>query len=524
MSKIKIVKSAFIISAATALSRVFGYARDLVMAFFFGTGTGAQAFIIAFKIPNLLRYLVGEGAVSAALVPVFSEYLSVRSEEEFKNLAAALFSIFCVVLIMIVTAGILFAPFIVKLIAPGFLKEVDLYKFTLTVTMTRVLFPYILLIGLGSWCMGILHSYKIFAPSSFGPALLNIVIIGAVFSLRNKFAEPALSLAVGALVGGAAQLAIQLPPLVKKGIRLRFVFHTAKKGVQKVMRLLLPRVLGAAVYQLNILVDSILASFAFIVGEGAVAALHYSNRIIQLPMGIFVVALSSAILPSMSVQAIHKQHDELKDVISFSLRGVFFLMVPVMAGLFVLVKPVTVLLFERGVFGGYSTGITASALFFYSFGLFAYAGTKILSNGFYAMQDTRTPVKAACISLIVNVILNLILMWKLKVGGLALATSISGIVNFSILFYALDKRLGRLDRRRIAIDSAKICAAALVMGVFCYFIFQKAALPFIEHPLIREIFRMLIAIIASMAVFAGCVYALKLEQMRALIKWILKRK
>jgi len=233
MSKRKIAKSASIISLITALSRIFGYVRDLTIAFFFGTGPGAQAFVVAFRIPSLLRQLVGEGAVGAALVPVFSEYLSLRSKEDFKDLAAALFSIFSVSLIAFVVMGIASAPFIVKLIAPGFLKEADLYKFNLTVRMTRILFPYVLLIGLGSFCMGILHSFKIFAPSGFGPVLLNISIIGAAVFLRDKFGEPAISLAVGALIGGVLQLGIQLPPLFRRGIRPRLVFGFCRTCINR---------------------------------------------------------------------------------------------------------------------------------------------------------------------------------------------------------------------------------------------------------------------------------------------------
>lgn len=524
MSKIKIAQSAFIISFGTVLSRIFGYVRDLVIAFFFGTGTGAQAFVVAFRIPNLLRQLVGEGAASAALVPVFSEYLSVHSEKDFKNLAAALFSIFSAFLIAVTALGILFAPLIVKIMAPGFLQESDLYKFTLTVRMTQVMFPYILLIGLGAWCMGILHSLKIFAPSSFGPVFLNLSIIASIFFFRNRFAEPSMSLAWGVLIGGIFQLAAQLPPILKQGISFKFIFDTTQKGVKKVLRLLLPRALGSAVYQINVLVDNILGSFSSIVGDGAVAALYFSNRIIQFPLGIFVISLASAALPTMSAHAAQNDDKKFKDTLSFSLRGVFLIMFPAMAGLLVMSGPVIKILFERGLFSSYSTNITAAALFFYSFGLFAYAGTKILTNGFYALQDTKTPVKTALAALLINIFFNLILMWKLKVGGLALATSISGIFNFAALFYLLDKKIGYLDRKRITTACLKIFVSSVIMGIVCYLVFQNIKFSFIEHSFIREAARMALTIISSIAVYGGCVYILGVEQVRTIAKWILKRK
>lgn len=524
MSKIKIAQSAFIISFGTVLSRIFGYVRDLVIAFFFGTGTGAQAFVVAFRIPNLLRQLVGEGAAGAALVPVFSEYLSVRTEKEFKNLTTALFSIFSAFLIVVTALGILFAPLIVKIIAPGFLQESDLYKFTLTVRMTQVMFPYVLLIGLGAWCMGILHSLKIFAPSSFGPVFLNLSIIASIFFFRNRFAEPAMSLPCGVLIGGLLQLVVQLVPLMKHGIRFKFIFDTTQKGVKKILRLLLPRALGSAVYQINVLVDSILGSFASIVGDGAVAALYFSNRIIQFPLGIFVISLASAALPTMSAHVAQNDDKKFKDTLSFSLRGVFLIMFPAMAGLLVLSGPVIKILFERGVFSAYSTSITAAALFFYSFGLFAYAGTKILTNGFYALQDTKTPVKVAFVALVINIIFNVILMWKLKVGGLALATSISGIFNFAALFYLLDKRMGYFDRHRIFASSLKIFLSSVIMGLTCHLIFKNMRFSFIEHSLVREAIRMSVTIISSIAVYAVSVYIFGVEQARTIAKWILRKK
>jgi len=524
MSKQEIAKSALIISLATNLSRVFGYARDLIIAFFFGTGAGAQAFVVAFRIPNLLRQLVGEGAVGAALVPVFSEYLSIRSEDEFKNLAKALFSIFSVALVVLVVVGIWLAPFIVRLIAPGFLDEENLYKFALTVKMTRILFPYILLVGLGAICMGVLHSFRIFAPSSFAPVILNISIICAALFLRNKFVEPAMSLAVGALIGGVLQLAIQLPPLIKKGVRLKFVFGIAREGTRRIGRLLLPRAIGAAVYQLNIFVDTILASFAFIVGEGAIVALYLSTRIIQYPMGILAYPIATAALPAMSEQVARNEIQKLKDTISFSLRGVFFVMIPAMVGLLILARPITQLLFEWGMFGNYSTDITAAALFFYSFGLFAYAGVKILVNGFYAMQDTKTPVKVACCALIINIVFNLALMWRLKVGGLALATSISAIFNFGALFFLLDKKLGYLDRERIAKTSLKIFVCSVIMGIFCFMVFKNLTFSFIITRAFRELARIFTSIVFSVCIFTFCAYILGIKEARTLSRWILRRK
>lgn len=522
MSKRKIAESASVISFATALSRIFGYVRDMVVAFFFGTGLNAQAFVVAFKIPNLLRQLVGEGAVTSALVPVFSEYMSIRTEKELKNLVSALFYIFSLVLVILILAGIISTPVIVKLIAPGFLS--DEIKYSLTVKLTRLLFPYLFLVGLGSLCMGLLHSFRIFAPSAFGPVFLNISIITSAFYFRNKFSEPVMSLAWGVLIGGLVQFIMQFLPLMKKGIGLKFVWASARKGVYRIGKLLLPRAVGTAVYQVNVFVDTILASFAGIVGEGAVAALYFSNRIIQLPFAIFAVSLATAALPTMSTQSANGEKKELRETVSFSLESVFLVMLPSMAGLFVLAKPITSLLFEWGAFGGYSTDITSTALFFYTFGLFAYGGVTILVNAFYAVQDTVTPVKIAARALFINVVFNLLLMWKLKIGGLALATSISSIFNFVALFVVLNKKIGRLNLEEMAVTVIKIIFSAVIMGIFCQLFFKHMNFYCLSAVTVRIIIKVFLTIFGSVCVFAACAYGLKVEQMRSLIKWILRKK
>ena len=317
-----IAKSAGIIGFATLCSRILGFMRDVVIARLFGVYIYAQAFVIAFKIPNLLRDFVGEGATNAAFVPVFSEYTVSHTKEEFWELANVLLNLLLVILTAITLLGIIFSPLIVRLIAPGFIASPE--KLAATIRLNRIIFPYILLISLTAYSMGILNSLKTFAIPAFAPCLLNISII--VFAL--VFGEGIKGLALGVLVGGILQLAVQIPALYKKGFRLRLLCNFKHPAVKVIGRLMLPRVMSSSIYQLNNFVDSIFGSLAWIVGEGGVAVLYFSYRLIQFPLGIFSTALSQAILPTFSTQALEGNHDKLKQTLSWGLRATGFLLIP----------------------------------------------------------------------------------------------------------------------------------------------------------------------------------------------------
>jgi len=510
-----IAKSASVISLATVASRILGFIRDVIIAKMFGTAVSAQAFVVAFRIPNLLRDLVGEGATNSAVVPVFSEYLVQKKREEFWHLFSVVLNLFLIFASIVTVLGIIFAPFLVKIIAPGFIRDPD--KLLLTVKLTRIMFPYLILIGLTAYSMGILFTFRSFFTPAFSPCLLNITMIFAALIASSRMQEPIIGLAIGVVVGGFLQLAFQIPPLYKKGMVLVRGGEFSHPGAKKIGRLLLPRVFGSAVYQLNLVVDTICASLSGIVGEGSVAAIYYANRVIQFPLGVFGIALASVILPTMSGHMASKNLEEFKSTLLFSLRSIFLVMLPCAVMLIILANPIIRLLFQRGQFDSYSTQITAWALLFYAFGLFAYSGAKILISSFYSMQDTVTPVKVATVSLAVNAVLNLILMWPLKVGGIALASSISAAVNYFMLYHILEKRIGKMDfgLRQYFI---KVLIAAALMGLVLFFIWQNLFLNY--HLVIRFVISVALGII----VFILACFWLRVEEMKELILWILNRK
>lgn len=460
---LSVAKAAGLIGLATLLSRFLGFFRDIVIARLFGVYLYAQVFVIAFRIPNLFRDFVGEGATNSAFVPIFSEYKLKRSKEEFWELANVVLNLLLVTLMAITILGIIFSPFIVRLIAPGFLASAE--KFALTVKLNRIIFPYILLISLAAYSTALLNSLKHFAIPAFAPCLLNISVI--LFALL--FGEGIKGLALGVLVGGVLQLAVQIPILYKKGFRLKIPKTLNNPGAKDICKLMLPRLLSSCIYQLNNFVDSIFGSLSWIVGEGGIAGLYFSYRLIQFPLGVFSNAISQAILPTFSQQVVTNENDKLKQVLSFGLRAVFFVILP--AGVFFMVsgKLLVSTLFVGGKFDDYSAALTVSALFFYSIGLGAYGANKILQSCFFSLKDTVTPAKIAGLSSLLNIVLNSILMFPLKIGGIALATSISGIVAFILLWVALKKKIGDFGFKEIALSFLRISAASIGMGIVCYF-------------------------------------------------------
>lgn len=510
MSKLKLIRSGGIIALATAMSRVLGFFRDIVIANFFGTAIYAQAFVVAFRIPNLLRDLVGEGAANAAFVPVFTDELSKKGKADLFKLAQVIFNILFWVLAGLTLAGILASPFIVKLIAPGFVADSE--KFATTVVLTRVIFPFLMLVGLWAYAMGLLNTFGYFAAPAFGPCLLNLAMI----CCAAWFGENVFGLATGVLAGGVLQMAVQMPSLYRIGWRPRLTTGFSHPQAKKIGLLMVPRALGACVYQVNVFISTILASFSHIVGEGAVAALYYANRVWQLPLAIFGIALAQAALPTMSQHVASNDTEKLRQTLSFSLSTVFFILVPATAGLMVLAAPITRVLFERGLFTSYSTAITASALFFYALGLVAHGGTKVIVSAFYSLHDTATPLKTALGALALNIAVSLALMWPLKVGGLAAATSAAGILNFLVLYALLARRIGDFGTRRIVDSFVRCLGASLVMAVAL-----KALVAINPH---MGAVTLLTFIGLSIAVFLAAAYVFKAEELRSFIAWASKRR
>jgi len=504
---------------------MLGFVRDILTANLFGTTIFAEAFVVAFRIPNLLRDLVGEGAANAAFVPVLTEYHATRSKEEFWHLAKNLLFVLLIVLFVITLLGTAFAPAIVKLIAPGFMQDPE--KLAITVSLTRIMFPFIFLIGLVAYGMGVLNSLNHFTVPAFGPVLLNVSMILFLVFICPRDGVKGLAFAV--LVGGVLQVILIGFVLRWKG--LRFIPDTGKKlkeeigllhpAIKRIWKLLVPRFFGAAVYQLSVIVDNIFSTFEWIVGAGAPAALWYSFRLFHLPLAIFGIALATVALPKMSREVAKKDIPALKNTVSFSIRSVFLVLIPAGIGLATLGKPIIKILFERGEFTAYSTYITNSALFFYSFGLFACGGIKILVNSFFSLGDTRTPVKVAAVSFFINLFLNFILMWPLKIGGLALATSIAATFNFAMLYLLLTRKIGKIDTARIGSSFARILAAGAVMGVFSYS--AGRFLMGLEKGFLLNASAIFFIVAASAAIYVLSALVFGVKEMKEFLKWTLRR-
>jgi len=515
-----IAKSTLIISFATGLSRILGFIRDVLVANFFGTGIAAEAFVVAFRIPNLMRDLVGEGAANAAFVPVFSECLIKKERKEFWQITEKMLVITIVVLSFFSVLGTIFAPQIVRLIAPGFSSNPE--KFALAARLTRIIFPYnILLVGILAHQMGVLYTFKSFLTPALGPCMLNIGMIASLFFATRFMSEPIIGLAFGVLLGGLMQVAIQIPPLYRLGYKLSLrdlKLDFKEPAVRKIGKLLTPRIFGSAVYQLNIFVDTVCASLSNIVGLGGVAAIYYANRLIQLPMALFGIALSSAMLPTMSQQVAQGDTAALKRTLNFSLKAIYLVILPASVGLMVLAHPIITALFQRGKFDVYSANITSQALIYYSIGVWAFSCTRILVTCFYSLQDTITPIRSAAISLGINVVLDLTLMFPFKVAGLALASSISGTFNFFNLLHFLNKRIGKLIYKESYAVFLKITLAAFIMAVACHFIWRYS------HQHINSLFALGLTIICSAIIYGTTCLMLRIREVHGLLRWIFRIK
>lgn len=502
----RIAKAAGLMSVATFISRVLGYARDMVVAFYFGATGLSDTFFIAFRIPNLLRELFAEGTMSAALIPVLTGVQEKEGFDSAKKLVRVTITFVLIVVGSITVLGVFFAPSVVALIAPGF-KEPE--KFSMTVSLTRLMFPFLLFISLAAVLMGSLNVRRVFFIPALAPAMLNITIIATVMILFTSMAEPIKAVAIGVAIGGLVQFAFQTPSFFKQGYSLAPDFNFRNPGLQRIGRLVLPATLGMAVSQINIVISSILASY--LVG-GSITYLFYSMHLIQLPIGIFGVAMATAALPSLSEHAVKGDMEGLREDFSFSLRLLFFLTVPAMAGLIALREPIVSTLFQRGMFDYTATKGTSDALLYYSLGVWAMVGVRVTAVTFYSMQDTKTPVKVAVISLTTNVLLSLILMGPMSYRGLALANAVASMVNFTILFYFLRKKLGRVGARKIIKAFIKVSLASVVMGVTGW-LFLRSSIWMQTGMLIKKVSLLSGTILLCITVYLFISYILKSKEM-----------
>jgi len=462
------MKSTFAVAFPTLISRILGYLRDMLQAYYLGTGRSADAFTMAYIIPNLLRRLTGEGAMTAAFVPVFTQLKKEKKREELWKFANTFFFDLTFIMVLLTLLGIALSPVLVKVIAPGF-KNIQ-GKWELTTLLTQIMFPYIFLISLAALAMAILNSFHKFFVPAFTPVLFNLSIITAAVFLARKLEEPAFVFAGGVVLGGVFQLGFQLPFLWRKGMRFTFGLSFTNPAVRKVAKLMVPGIFGVGIYQINFAISRWLASF---LEEGSVSSLYYASRVQELTLGLFSIALSIALLPTFSEQAAHRNIVGMKKTLNFSFKLISLVTIPAMIGLLVLHRPIIQVLYERGVFDARSTDMSSACLLFFALGLPFISGVKILAPAFYSLKDTKTPVVVAFFVMLIYIFLSLLLMRPLRVGGIALALSLASVFNFILLFSLLEKKIGKIKKKNLVISSLKSTFSAVVMGGSIWFFFRQ---------------------------------------------------
>ena len=459
-----LLKAAMSMSVITMVSRVLGLIREQVRAHYLGTSMGSDAFGIAFQIPNLLRRLLAEGAMSAGFIPVLSEYRAKEGDEKALRFARNFFNLSLLLMVVVSGLGALGAGVIVSVFAWLWGEPIAPEALQLTTDLTRWMFPYIALVSWAAVAQGILNTFKIFWVSATTAVLLNIAIIGAALMLASGMEQPAFAFAIGVLVGGIFQFGFQIPFVYRLGFRWKPDFRLSA-GVKRVLVLLVPTIFGAGVYQVNVLVSQ---AIAWGVGDGAVSSLQYSSRLLELTLGVFAVALSTVILPALATHVAKEETQEIKDTIGFSIRLTCFVCFPVTAGLWLTRTETISLLFERGTFDTESTGMTAFALNFHIIGLTFIALTRVFVPVFYAYKDTWRPLWAAVVSMVVNIAACYLLTPYLDQGGIALANTLSAGAQLIVLMALMGAHIRvNLDGKTLAsilrsLVATVVMAAAIV--------------------------------------------------------------
>lgn len=447
----------------TALSRILGLVREMTFSYLFGAGMMMDAYRIAFNIPNLLRDLFSEGSLSAAFLPIFSDYDKRKGKKDAFQFAGYVFNVLILGIGFLVAAGMIFSPQIVHTIAYGFTKDPE--KFALTIRLTRIMFPFVIFMVLSALSMGVLNYYNHFFTTGFAPAFFNLGIIGCGFIispfLMQRGISPIVSVGIGVLVGALLQFLIQLPYFIKSGFRFIRRINFREKGLRKLLKIMIPIEFSYAVTRINVMVNMFLASLLM---EGSVSYLGYAMRLMQLPIGVLGMAVATVTLPDAAKLVSDSKHDEVIKTFSRSLRFVFFLTVPASVLLFVLRIPIVGLIFERGAFTAKDTIFTSQALAYYCLGIFAMSSSRVVTSIFYSYKDARTPMILSILTVVLNIVLSLIFMRFLLFRGLALAVSCASIFNLGLLLFFLKRKLGFIDGKRIATDFVKIIAAAALSG------------------------------------------------------------
>lgn len=456
----KVAKAAGIIMAAMVLSRIIGYVRDMVIYARFGQNNLTDAYNAAFSIPDFLYYLLVGGALSSAFIPVFSGYIATQKDEDGWRVASTIFNTVVILMLLGIALGVTFAPALIRILVPGFSEA----NILLTVQMTRIMFMQTFFMALNGISMGILNSYHNFFAPALGSVVYNlgIIVIGLLLSPRLGI----VGFSVGVVVGAALNFAIQLPALLKIGLRYHPVIDLNHPGVRKIGALIIPVFIGLSVTHFNLFVNQNLGSS---LPEGMISALRAAQRIMQLPIGVFAIAIAVAVFPTLTGHAARQEKEDFKKTMSLGIRTIIFITLPASVGLIALKTPVVRLLFQQGRFTAADTQATSYALLFYCIGLFAYSAIQLLNRVFYSLQDTRTPVTVGIFTILVNIALNFLLIKPMGHGGLAFAYSLAGIVNLVGLLYILRRRIGSIDGRKMLTSFGQTLAISLVMGLAAYY-------------------------------------------------------
>ncbi|PIQ82455.1 MAG: murein biosynthesis integral membrane protein MurJ [Candidatus Omnitrophica bacterium CG11_big_fil_rev_8_21_14_0_20_64_10] len=516
MSDRKLLDHAGLLTAATGVSRVLGFLRDWLIAVVYGTTPAAQAFVVAYRIPNLLRTLIGEGAANAAFVPVLSRLRAREGAAAWSALAQAMAGRLLIGFVILCGLGVASAPLVVGLFAPGF--KADPALFDLTVKLTRILFPFLGLVGIAAFGMGLLHSVRRFTAPALGPPLLNLSMMAGIFLWQPD----AVGLSIGVLAGGLLQIAVQLPALTRAGVNLRPSLQ-GHPALREIGRLLFPRAAGSAVYQLSVLIDTIFASFAGWVGAGGVAALYFANRFLQLPLGLFSVSFSQAALPALSEQIALGDRAGARRTLGLTLRSTLFISVPSAVGLFLFAGPIVTTLLQHGAFSAEASAMTASAMRWYGIGLIGLAAGKVLTTGLYAAGESWGPVRSAGWALALNAALNLLLVRSMGLAGLALATSAAAVLNAYQLLRQIEKQLGPVEgigwSWLLRLSAASLGMAAAAVGIW-----SARAVPAGGLSGWGAVGWLFGAILGSVAVFFVVAGLLRIEEADHFRGWIFRRR
>ncbi len=495
------------------LSRILGLVRDMIISSFVGTAS-RDAFLLAFKLPNMLRDLVGEGAMNAAFVPVFSRTLATKSEKDFRELVSATMAAMIILLLVLTILGVALVPILIQglnLLTPitgG--ATIDADKIELMRSLTRWTFPYLFFIGLTVFAMGPLFTVRHYATPSWSPALLNIAIIASCLLFYKRFSDPAYALVLGVWLGGIAQLVAQYWALAKyTGVRYPS-FRLDHPAIWTIIILMGPVILGQAAGEVNKLVDIL---FARSIGDGIVSAFYYANRLVQLPLSIFGAAVAAAILPSLSQSAARNRLGEIRDTLMHGFRQSFFVLFPALLGLLFFGRPIIMLLFDHGKWGPLDTDYTTRALTIYSLGLLSFAGVKIGIGGFFCAGDTKTPVIVASASMLLNIVLNLLLVRPLGYQGLALATTISFTVNFVVLYRLLGKRYGELWDAPFLTALLRMIVAGALMAALTYAVYVRVLLWVGDETFLARAVTVLAICTTASASYAAMCRALGVEEL-----------